>query len=115
MVFADALIAEGYVMEHTSLQDSQKKLATKYYSEIFERYHITKEEYYKSYDFYARHPALFQETLGPIIDSLAAMDARIPAKSVAPETVGPNLKLQTPPSANQMHFQPARKAVEVKK
>ena len=115
MVFADALIAEGYVMEHTTLQDSQKKLATKYYSEIFDRYHITKEEYYKSYDFYVRHPALFQETLGPIIDSLTALEARIPAKPVAPEVIGPNLKLQVPPNASHMQFHPAVKAVEVKK
>jgi len=115
MVFADALIAEGYVMEQSSLLDSQKNLASKYYSEIFTRYHITKAEYYKSYDFYVRHPALFEETLGPIIDSLSAMEARIPAKPVTPESIGPNLKLQVPPNASHMQFHPAVKAVEVKK
>ena len=79
-VFTDALIAEAYIMEHTTQQDSQKKLATKYYSEIFDKYHITKSDYFRSYDFYAHHPALFETTMGPIIDSLSAMEARLPTK-----------------------------------
>ena len=110
MVFADALIAEGYIMEHSAQQDTQKKLATIYYSEIFDKYHITKQEYYKSYDFYVHNPALFEKTLGPIIDSLSAMEARLPSKPVAPEKIGPNLKLQVPPGSHPMTFQPARKA-----
>jgi hypothetical protein len=115
LVLADALIAEGFVMERTAQQDSQRKLATLYYSEIFEKYHITKQEYYKSYDFYAHHPALFQKTLGSVIDSLSAMEARIPAKPVIPDSIGPSLKHQTPASTHQRQFQPAKKAVETKK
>ena len=87
-VFTDALIAEGYVMEHTVQQDSQKTLATKYYNQIFARYHITKEEYYRSYDFYSEHPAIFEKLMGPILDSLTAMEARVPAKPMTAITIG---------------------------
>ncbi len=115
MVFSDALIAEGYIMENAAQQDSQKKLANIYYSEIFDKYHITKQEYYRSYDFYVQHPALFEKTLGPIMDSLSAMEARLPTRSVQPQTIGGNLKLQVPPNLHPMTFQPAKKAVEIKK
>jgi len=94
--FTDALIAEAYIMEHTSRQDSQKKLATKYYSEIFDKYHITKQQYFKSYDYYAHHPALFETTMGPIIDSLSSMEARLPAKQAKTFTIPSNIKPMPP-------------------
>ncbi len=111
-VFTDALIAEGYVMEHTVQQDSQKSLATKYYNEIFERYHITKEAYYKSYDFYSEHPAIFEKMMGPILDSLSAMEARAPAKPLQPVNLQSGATL-TPTSIlhNQKRFIPATQAV----
>jgi len=105
-VFTDALIAEAYVMENTVQQDSQKRLANIYYNKIFDRYHITKDAYYRSYDYYSAHPEIFEKLMGPIIDSLTAMEARTPSKpmNAKPIAIGPAQPL--PSTALQMGRKP---------
>jgi hypothetical protein len=79
-ILLDVLTAEGYSAFHNSAPtDSNRQATAKYYSEIFAKYHVTKEEYTRSYKFYAQHPDLFEKTISPVIDSLNAMEARIPA------------------------------------
>ena len=87
LIFTDALIAENYAQEHNVPTDTGAKIAAHLYSEIFAKYKITKQDYFKSYDYYTRHPELFERAMGPIIDSLNAMEARMPGKAKAPPVV----------------------------
>jgi hypothetical protein len=77
-VLIDVLTAESYAGMHTIQADTTRKIAVKLYSEIFDKYHITREQYFNSYNFYAKHPALFEKEMTTVIDSLNAMDARVP-------------------------------------
>jgi hypothetical protein len=80
-VMLDVLIAEGYLASHNLGIDSSRKTGAKLYDEVFAKHKITKDDYTRSYNFYALHPELFENTIAPVIDSLNAMEARIPVFS----------------------------------
>jgi hypothetical protein len=56
---------DGYVLK----KDSVDKLAASsaVYSQVFQVYHVTKEEFDRSYEYYKEHPVLMKE----VMDSLA--------------------------------------------
>jgi hypothetical protein len=91
LVFTDVLIAENYALGHNVPIDSGKNIAAHLYAEIFAKYHITKQEYFRSYDFYTHHPDLFEKTMDPIIDSLNAMEVRMPKIKATIPTVLPSV------------------------
>jgi hypothetical protein len=49
------MIAEGYTAMHYNIPtDSGRSETAKLYAEIFKKHQITKEDYTRSYDFYAK-------------------------------------------------------------
>jgi hypothetical protein len=70
LVLWDVLRADNFVFEFVT-RDTSKKLQTelaKLQQQIFAVHKISKEEFYKSFDFYKSHPDIMQPVLDSIIN-----------------------------------------------
>jgi hypothetical protein len=75
-VLIDFLSVEAYLGAHAMTVDSAHKVSEAFYAQIFKNYNITRQQFFKSMNWYGSHPAEFEATLQPMIDSLSAMEAR---------------------------------------
>lgn len=90
LVLFDILRADAFVFDFVK-KDSAKKPAAenvKLQQQIFAVHKVTKEEFYKSYDFYKAHPDLMQPLLDSMI-SKATRDKYMKTKSGNASTVPP--------------------------
>ncbi len=74
-VMMDMLLADA-VNSELSSRDSSFKISAqnKYrFEQIFKNYQISKDQFYKSYNYYLSHPDIFK----PITDSIASISERI--------------------------------------
>lgn len=96
----DVLTAEAFAAQHNMPADTGKTITRRLYAAVFQKHQITKDEYYRSYDFYAKHPELFEKDMATVIDSLNALSARAPA----PDPLKPAQQIHTYPLPPPTHL-----------
>lgn len=76
-VLADVHIADAVVEKRSSPEKPDTALTAAMYSEIFRIHHISRNDFYKSYHFYERHPELMNEMYPDVINELSRRQAEL--------------------------------------
>ncbi len=103
-IMMDLLLADA-VNSELSSRDTNFKLTAqnKYrFEQIFKNYQISKDQFYKSYNYYLSHPDIFK----PITDSIVSISERTRTKELQVDTPqtkpnGNNIKYITKPVRNR--------------
>ncbi len=75
-VLTEVLIAEANITDKGLMQEEMKPQVQKMYLQIFDKHAITKEQFYRSMDYYTRHPNILDRNFNAIIDSLSTLEAK---------------------------------------
>ncbi|MGZ5245043.1 MAG: DUF4296 domain-containing protein [Bacteroidia bacterium] len=75
-VLVDVLIAEANITDKGLMNAEMQPEMQKMYLQIFDKHKITKEEFFRSMEFYTSHPDILDRNFQPIIDSLSTLEAK---------------------------------------
>ncbi len=69
-ILSDIHLAEGVVKNQHLNNDSATKLYNKYYWQIFEIHNVTQKQFFRSFNYYQRHPELFEELYADLLTKI---------------------------------------------
>ena len=84
-VLLDMHLVEGYMGSSSLGEDSLKKVASGYYTLVYKKHRLSKEQFRKSLDYYSRRPELLDSIYSSILHELNTQSRQI-SSSPAPPT-----------------------------